>query len=115
MDVVIRRNGEIVGKKVMIANTFFSRLRGLLFRRPLEEGEGMLLIPCRQVHTFFMGYPIDVVFLDCKGEIVEILARLGSGKISPLIPGSRQVLELFAGTVEKFDLRKGNNLETFTN
>lgn len=115
MEVVIRRDQETISRNVVIASSFFSRLRGLLFRRPLRGGEGLLLVPCRQVHTFFMGYPIDVIFLDPRGKILEIVTELDRGKISPLVPGSRSVLELFAGTAKKFGLRKGDNLEIFTN
>lgn len=62
-----------------MADTFLTRLRGLLFRRMIAENEALLIRPCDSVHTFGMKYEIVVVFLDCKGEQLE-RHKLGPNK-----------------------------------
>jgi uncharacterized membrane protein (UPF0127 family) len=110
MLVKIYRGEELIGGQIRLAANFFSRLRGLLFRPELKEGEGLLLFPCRQVHTFLMAFSIDVLFLDKKGVIVELLPEMGPGRVSPLVREAYQVLELPAGLVQKKKLRKGEQL-----
>ncbi len=92
-DVV--RSGAVVAC-VPVACTFGTRLRGLMGRSSLGEGEGLLLVDCPQVHTCFMRFPIDVLYLgsDMRGIEVETLTpwRLG-GRVE----GARHVLEMPAG------------------
>lgn len=93
----------------MLANTPWRRLRGLLGRRELPRGEGLLLRPAGSVHTSFMRFPIDIVFLD---------GDLGVLGIEPEVPpwrvkgrrGARSVLELAAGEAEARSLRVGDRL-----
>ena len=71
-----------------VARTSFTRMRGLLGRRGLAEGEGLLLQPAGSIHTFFMRFPIDVVFLDREQRVVRVVAESpsvadGSGQESP--------------------------------
>lgn len=108
--VQIYRQEELIGGQIWLAADFFRRLKGLLGRKELKEGEGLLLHPCRQVHTFLMSFAIDVLFLDEVGTIVEILPEMGPGKISPLVKEASQVLELPAGTVKKKKLQRGEQL-----
>ncbi|MGI6605563.1 MAG: DUF192 domain-containing protein [Peptococcia bacterium] len=108
--VQIYRQEELIGGQIWLAADFFRRLKGLLLRKELKEGEGLLLIPCRQVHTFLMSFAIDVLFLDAAGTIVEILPEMVPGKMSPLVKEACQVLELPAGTVKKKKLQKGEQL-----
>ena len=91
------RHGVTVVRELMLALGPGSRLRGLLGRPPLQAGQGLLLRPCRQVHTFFMKYPIDVVFLDRTGQIVAMAARLAPWRVSRYEAGACCVLELAPG------------------
>lgn len=110
MLVKVLRKGEVLGTQIQVAANFFCRLRGLLFRKELKEGEGLLLSPCRQVHTFFMSFAIDVLFLDKQGKIVELIPEMLPGHISPLVKDGYQVLELPAGTVKLKELQKGEQI-----
>ena len=91
------------------ADNFFSRLRGLLFTPPLQPGQGLLLIPCASVHTAFMRYPIDVVFLDREGTIRKIVPRLAPWHAAASI-GAYQALELAAGEAARLSLHAGQLL-----
>lgn len=63
--------GEIIGLKVRIARTFAERARGLIGRPKPPAGEGLLILRCNAIHTFFMSYPIDAVFLDRDDRVVK--------------------------------------------
>ena len=91
------------------ADHFFSRLRGLLFAPALQPGQGLLLVPCAAVHTAFMRYPIDVVFLDRAGRIQKIVPRLEPWRAARYT-GAYQTLELAAGEAARLGLRAGQSL-----
>ncbi len=73
------------------------RTRGLLGRRGLEPGEGLWLRPCRQVHTMFMRFAIDAVFLDRELTVVGVCSPLAPWRLSPIFWRARSCLELAAG------------------
>lgn len=81
------------------AATFRSRFVGLLGRSELRPGEGLLLQPCGAVHTAFMRFPIDVVYLDAALRVIKI-AMLVPFRASVAFRGARSALELPAGAVE---------------
>lgn len=77
----------------------WSRLRGLLGRARLAEGEGLLLRPCQAVHTFFMRYPIDALFLDEQGRVVGLRPHLRPWRVTPFFGDALATLELPSGRV----------------
>lgn len=104
-------SGEILAKRVRYGNTFAARLKGLMFKKrfPLEY-DALLLTPCNSVHTFFMRYPIDVLFLDGEIKILTIYESLSPGKICPAVKGAKHVLELAAGSVARSGATVGEKL-----
>ena len=62
---------DILGVRAEVARSFFERLRGLIGRRSLGYGEGMLILHCNAIHTFFMRFAIDAVFLDRNDRVVR--------------------------------------------
>lgn len=94
---------------IRLADGFFSRLRGLLFAPALQPGQGLLIRPCAAVHTAFMTYPIDVVFLDRAGKIRRIVPRLVPWRTAAF-PGAYQTLELAAGEAARLGLHAGQPL-----
>jgi uncharacterized membrane protein (UPF0127 family) len=91
------------------ADSFFSRLAGLLFSPPLQPGQGLLLVPCASVHTAFMRTPIDIVFLDRAGRIRRIVPRLAPWRAATSV-GAYQTLELAAGEAARLELLAGASL-----
>lgn len=102
--------GRGLADAAMVAASFGGRLRGLIGRRPLGPGEGLVLVPCRQVHGFGLRAPVDVVFCDPRGRVVAVLAPLEPGRIGPAAPGARCAVELPAGTVAASGTRPGDVL-----
>lgn len=85
-----------------------ARARGLIGRAAPGPGEGLLLAPCRRVHSFFMGYAIDVVSLDRHGRVTRV-ERLAPWRVGGVARHTCAVLELRAGEAERLGLVEGGH------
>ncbi len=103
-------HGQVIVPNLVVANTTLSRLIGLLNHSVLPENAGMLLTQCSQVHTLFMRFPIDVVFLNSKKEILGI-ESLKPWRFSKFYLKARFALELPVGAATKLGLNRGQTLE----
>jgi uncharacterized membrane protein (UPF0127 family) len=101
--------GDVVCERCFLAETAFARLRGLLGRSGLSSGEGMLLRPASSIHTAFMRFPIDAVFLDRPDRVVKVASDLRPWRMAAC-RGARTVLELGAGEAARRGLRPGVSL-----
>jgi len=99
----------VVCEECLVAATPLTRMRGLLGRSSLPSGQAILLRPAASVHTFFMRFSIDVVFLDDELRVVHIAADLRPWRAAGK-RGARAVLELPAGECERRGLRVGDQL-----
>jgi hypothetical protein len=95
--------------RIEIADRPLPRMRGLLGRDGLPEGEGLLLRPAGTIHTFFMRFPIDAVFLDRDLVVIGTVEHIGPWGTASR-PGARAVLEVSAGTCERLRVKKGDRL-----
>jgi uncharacterized protein len=102
-------NGSVVCEHCLLADTALLRLRGLLGRRELPAGEGVLLTPAASIHTWFMHFPIDVVFLESDFTVLGMRESVKPWRMSGW-RGARSVLELPAGTCELRRIRPGDRL-----
>ena len=102
--------GNIVVSRLDIATTVSDRRRGLLGRSSLPAGEGMLITPCRSVHTVGMQFAIDVVFLDKQSRVVSIRPDIEPGSLNNTCLKARSTLELPAGTAAARHLEVGDSL-----
>jgi uncharacterized protein len=101
--------GDVVCGRCLLAETPLARLRGLLGRSGLSSGEGMLLRPASSIHTAFMRFPIDAVFVDHADRVVKVVSHLRPWRTAAC-RGSRAVLELPAGEARRVGLRPGVSL-----
>ena len=97
--------------EIIEADTFFKRLVGLLGKDSLSKDKGMLIKPCSSIHTFFMKFPIDVVFMDRRFKVIHIIENMQASKQSGYIKKSYQVLELSAGMCRKYGISKNSILD----
>ena len=102
-------DGTVVCERCLLAETPLARLRGLLGRSGLPSGEGLLLRPAASIHTAFMRFTIDVVFLNRASEVVKVVPELRPWRTASC-RGARTVLELAAGEAAKRALRPGVSL-----
>ncbi|HEY3426886.1 MAG TPA: DUF192 domain-containing protein [Negativicutes bacterium] len=107
--IVNRANNKIIVRNLWIADTFFSRLQGLLGTKTLLSGQGLLLRPCNGVHTFGMHYAIDILFLDRSYHVLRVVAALPPGRMAGFLSAA-QALELPAGTSKLLDIQAGQQL-----
>lgn len=96
---------------VMVADTFFTRLKGLLGSKPLSPSQGLLIKPCRQVHTIGMRYPLSIWYLDKELRIVKIIDDLHPYKISPYIKDSHLIIEFPSKWAEITGSKEGDLLD----
>ena len=102
--------GTLLGSRVAVADRFWARLRGLLFRPPLDSGAGLLLKPCRAVHMAGMRQSLDVVFLDAAGTVVATYADLKPGGRTTWHGAAQSALELPPGTLGRTGTTIGDAL-----
>lgn len=108
--LLIQGSGREIASSAAVADTFFSRLKGLLGRRSLIAGEALLILPCTSIHTFFMTFSIDAVFFDRDRTVLKIYRNLAPWKCSTIIPKAWGVAELPVGTVDSVPINIGDRL-----
>ncbi len=104
-----REDGRVVAESVVVADSTGRRLRGLLGKKDLPSGHGVLLRPAWSIHTAFMRFPIDVVFLDADQIVIKIVPNLSPFHTASC-RGAREVVELRAGECERRGLALGDRV-----
>lgn len=104
-----REDGTVVCQRCTVADRMFSRMKGLLGRKSLAEGEGILIRPAPSIHTFFMRFPIDVVFLSKEGEVLKVAENVRPWRARSC-RGAHSVLELSAGETQRRGIAVGQRL-----
>jgi uncharacterized protein len=110
LDVSLERDdGSLVCERCLLAETPLTRLRGLLGRAGLEQGEGLLLRPASSIHMWFMRFPIDAVFLDRENRVLRVVEHLAPWRVAGC-RGAKAVVELPAGDAARVGLAVGDRL-----
>ena len=108
--LVNETRGTVVALDVEQARGITARLKGLLGRSSLEEGHALVIEPCTSIHTFFMKFAIDVLFLNGGGLVVRALGDLRPFRATRVYPSAALVVELPAGAVSRTSTREGDRL-----
>ena len=108
--MIFKKGDYILAKNAKEAISFSERAIGLMFKDKMENFDGLLIKPCRSIHTFFMKYPIDVIFLSSDNRVVKIIQNMRPWRMSSIYFRSAKVLELMGGTV-KNSIKKDDQLE----
>jgi uncharacterized protein len=111
MKLVNVRTGAVLGERIVRADTFFSRARGLLGRASLEPGEGLWIEPCSSIHMFCMRFPIDALFVDRERCVTRLVPALRPWRVASGGRFARAVVELAVGTIDASSTRIGDRLE----
>lgn len=92
--LVNSRTQEKVVDNLWIADNFFSRFLGLIGSNALQNKEGLLISPCQQIHTHFMGYSVDVIFLDRQHRVLHTVINMKPWKMTKYVKNAYYVLEI---------------------
>lgn len=108
--VVNRTRGTLLGNRIVLVDSWSGRLRGYLGRQEPKPGEGMLLVGCSAVHTYGMNFPLDLIFLDKHGEVVDAIETLMPWRRTRRLQEARFALELPTGVVGESRTAVGDGL-----
>jgi uncharacterized protein len=110
LKVFNRTRQTVLGTSVEVANNGATRRKGLLGRSGLRSGEGIWIVPCESVHTFWMKFPIDVVYLDRNKKVKKVRSGVAPWRLSACL-SAHSVLEFAYGTIHSTQTRPGDCLE----
>jgi len=111
LKIINKTSNITIAEKAVVANSFLSRLVGLLNRRFLPKGEALIITKCKSIHMFFMKFPIDAIFVDKNNHVVGIVKNIKPFQLSPVFISSNYVIEAPVGTIVKARVAIGDNIE----
>lgn len=98
-----------VADRVQLADDGRTRRKGLLGRDGLDKGEGLWIVPCEAVHTFWMRFAIDLIYLDREYRVLKIRSAVPPWRLSACLR-AHSVIELAPGTIKEKQVRRGDRL-----
>lgn len=107
---ILDERGAVIAEEVEVARGFAARLIGLIGRRSLPSGFALVIPGCRQVHTFFMRFPIDVLFLDADNRVICLESDIKPYRATGYCRGAACAVELPAGTASEHGLGVGDSV-----
>jgi uncharacterized membrane protein (UPF0127 family) len=108
--LIASKNNFVLADEVNKAHGLLSRMKGLLGKNNLANGAGLWIPACNSIHTFFMKFPIDAIFLDKNMTVCALYTKLAPWRITKIVWNATSVLELAAGSIEKTPLGIGDQL-----
>lgn len=108
--LVHRQTSQTISRSVEVAATRRTRRRGLLGRSAMLPSEALILAPCCAIHTAFMRFAIDVIFVDARGQVLKIVRELPPWRMA-VAPRAHAVIELAAGSLKSRDLKVGDAVD----
>lgn len=106
MKVYNSTQNNLISDDIKVADNFVKRTFGLIPKSSLKEGEGLVIKPCCSIHTFFMKFAIDVLFVNKKNEVVALYENVKPWRTLPVHLTSQYVIELPAGTITAKNITK---------
>jgi len=98
----------LLAQEAVLAHRLWQRIKGLLGRKELPPGQGLILKPCNSIHTYFMRFPIDVLFVDRSNRVIKALADLKPNRLTPLYFNAHIVIELPIGLIKASRTEEGD-------
>jgi uncharacterized protein len=111
MRLINQTKNITLAEDVLIANTIFTRIKGLLGKKYFLPNQALILDPCNCVHTFGMHFPIDILFIDKECRIIQTICQLKPNRISRMYWNSSKVIELPAGKLGFTHTKAGDQLK----
>ena len=102
--------GTTIATRAKMASSFLARFNGLMLKKGVAEGGGLLLTPSSSIHSFFMRFRFDALYLDREGRVTKVVSAMKPWRISFGGKGTRDTLELPAGAAERTGTEAGDLL-----
>lgn len=109
--IIIKKNSQIITDNARRADNFFTRFKGLMFVKEIEDNYALHITPCNQIHMLNMSFALDVIYLSEDGRVVKIDENVQPGRICKTVKQSKSVIEMKAGAASKFGINQGDVLE----
>ena len=109
--IVNSTRGVCLATNAELASSFFAKFAGLMLRKDLPEGGGMVILSGEPIHMFFMRFAIDVAFVDADGRILHACHSIRPWRISRIVFGAKAAIELPAGTLRSLGVDRGSVLK----
>jgi hypothetical protein len=115
MRLVNQTKGTVLAENVFLANSFFKRIKGLLGKASFNKGEALSIKPCNSIHTFFMRFSIDILFLDKKSKVIQALSGVKPFKLTRIYLQAEHAVELPSGAIKDSLTNIGDTLVLMSN
>ena len=109
--VVNQTRQTMVAVTVEMADNYFKRLFGLMGRPGLLPHHGLWIVPCKDIHSCFMRFEFDAIFVDKNHQVVHLIERMKPWRISKFVKNGHAVLELPAGAIAESRTEIGDQLQ----
>jgi len=110
MKIINRTRQAELADRAWVARTAGERMKGLLGRDGLGPGEALYISPCTSIHSFFMRFVFDAVFIAADGTALHLIPRMKKWRMSKIVPRAAGVIELPAGALERTGTCKGDKI-----
>ncbi len=111
MKIINVSKNTILADEAKMADTFFTRLVGLLNRNSLKKGEALILAPSNCIHSLFMRFTIDVIFLDKTGKVIGAITSFKPFRLSPVYFNASLTIELPKGVIQSTHTQPGDIIQ----
>lgn len=110
MKVINQTQNSIIAEKATLADTFVSRMVGLLRHERLEKGEGLVITHCNSIHMFFMRFAIDVIFINKQDQVVGLVPNIPPNRLSKVYFSAVKAIEVPVGVIHASRTAVGDKL-----
>lgn len=110
MKITNQSKNSVIAERALLADSFLSRMIGLLKHHQLDKGEGLIITKCNSIHMFFMRFAIDVIFIDKKNVVVGIVKNIPPNRLSRIYWKAVKAVEVPVGVIEVSKTKVGDQL-----
>ena len=111
MKLINKTNNKILADRLEVADNTFTRMKGLLGRSGLEKGQGLHITPCTNIHSFFMKFKFDAIFIDKQGKVKCLEEKIKPWSRVRFCFSAHSVIELPAGIISETYTKLGDKLD----
>ena len=109
--IIIKKNSQVITDNARRADNFFTRFKGLMFVKEIDDNYALHIMPCNQIHMLNMRFALDVIYLSENGRVVKVDENVQPGRICKTESRAKSVIEMKAGAASEYGINQGDILE----